>query len=246
MQDITNLLSKVDTNGLVGKLLGGMATKNFAAGLLTGGVASSLLGGKVGDTVEGAAKLGGLALLGTLAYKAYGNYQQTKQAGGTANVADSVKQSAQDMFSQAKALASGAMASMAAAQQAPASVAANSELPLAVMRSMIAAAKADGVMDANETQKIMQNLETAGLSLDEKVLVMQELANSPSVESIASAAKSPEDAAQIYLAALLVCDSQCAREQAFLSTLANAMKLDANFTASLQQQLLSLPTAQAA
>jgi uncharacterized membrane protein YebE (DUF533 family) len=96
MLDAKNLLATIDSNGLVGKMLGGMATKNFAAGLLTGGVATSLLGGGK-DTIETVAKVGGLALLGTLAYKAFGNYQQQKAAGGNASVVDAVKQSATGM-----------------------------------------------------------------------------------------------------------------------------------------------------
>ena len=75
MIDTKKLLANIDTNSLVGKMLGGMATKNFAAGLLTGGLGSTLLRK---DGVENLAKMGGLAVLGTLAYKAYGNYQQQK------------------------------------------------------------------------------------------------------------------------------------------------------------------------
>jgi uncharacterized membrane protein YebE (DUF533 family) len=82
MLDAKSLLGTMDSNSLVGKMLGGMATKNFGAGLLTGGIATALLGKS--DIVEGAAKLGGMALLGTLAYKAYNNYQETKAVGGNA------------------------------------------------------------------------------------------------------------------------------------------------------------------
>ena len=73
MLDVKSLFGNIDSNGLVGKMLSGMATKNFAAGLLSGGVATSLLGGGK-NTVETVARVGGLALLGTLAYKAFGNY----------------------------------------------------------------------------------------------------------------------------------------------------------------------------
>lgn len=253
MLDAKNLLSSMDANGLVGKMLGGMATTNFAAGLLTGGLATSLLGsGKVmngvADTAETVAKVGGLALLGTLAYKAYGNYQEQKAAGGNANVVDAVKTSATGIATDAKSLLTGLLGnSQPSTAYLPAPQATqNSELPLAIIRAMIAAAKADGHMDATEIQKIIGQMESAGLNAQEKALLMQEMANTLDVHTIASAAATPQEAAQIYLAALLVCDSQCAKEQEYLATLANALKLDATFTASLHNELLAMSASKAA
>lgn len=247
MLDAKNLLANIDSNGLVGKMLGGMATKNFAAGLLTGGVATSLLGGGK-DTVETVAKVGGLALLGTLAYKAFDNYQQQKAAGGNASVAAAVKTSARGMATQASSLISGLLAgnqSTATSLPAP-TTPANAELPLAIIRAMIAAAKADGHMDAAESQKIMGQLESVGVGAQEKALLLQEMANTQDVNSIAASAKTPEEAAQVYLAALLVCDSQCAREQEYLASLAKALKLEPAFTKNLQQELLAMSSQKAA
>lgn len=244
MTDPKNLLANIDANGLIGKMLGGMATKNFAAGLLTGGVATSLFGGK--HAVENMAKMGGLALLGTLAYKAYGNYKQQQLSGGNASVIGSVKNSASDMASQAGGLLSdllggGPPGQRPAALPSPAETAAAApELSLAIMRAMIGAAKADGHMDAEESRKIMSHLEASGTSPQEKMLLMQELANSQDINAIASAAQTPQDSAQIYLAALLVCDSQCVKEQQYLSELAAALRLEPGFTAGLQQQLLAM------
>ncbi len=252
MLDAKNMLANIDSNGLVGKMLGGMATKNFAAGLLTGGVATSLLGGGkimggVADTAETVAKVGGLALLGTLAYKALGNYQQQKATGGTASVAAAVKSSASGMASQAQSLISGLLSGHSAqATAAPVSAPTNDDLPLAIIRSMIGAAKADGHMDAAESQKIIGQLESAGIGTQEKALLMQEMANTQDVQSIAAAAKTPQDAAQIYLAALLVCDSQCVQEKEYLTALAAALRLEPAFTESLQRELLAMSQPQAA
>ncbi len=248
MLDAKNLLANIDSNGLVSKMLGGMATKNFATGLLTGGVATSLLGGGK-DTVETVAKVGGLALLGTLAYKAFGNYQQQKSAGGNASVVDAVKHSASGMATQASSLISGLLSGNqppSASLPAPAAAPASAELPLAIIRAMIAAAKADEHMDAAESQKIMGQLESAGVCTQEKALLMQEMANTQDVNSIAASARTREEAAQIYLAALLVCDSQCVREQEYLSSLASALKLEPAFTVSLQNELLNMSVRKAA
>jgi uncharacterized membrane protein YebE (DUF533 family) len=241
MLDAKNLLGNIDSNGLIGKLLGGMATKNFAAGLLSGGILTSLFGGK--NIVENATKVGGLALLGTLAYKAFDTYQQQKLSGGAPTVTGALKSSASGMMTQASGLLSDLMGTAhepPAALTGPSPANENPELPLAIIRAMIGAAKADGHMDNAETQKIMGQLEAAGISSDEKMVLMQEMANTPDVQAISGAARTPQDSAQIYLAALLVCDSQCASEQDFLSSLAGALKLEPAFTANLQQELLAL------
>ena len=253
MLDPKALLGNMDSNSLVGKMLGGMATKNFGAGLLTGGIATALLGKS--DVVEGAAKLGGMALLGTLAYKAFNNYQETKANGGNASVVGSVKNAGQGMVGTAQSLLAGLMGGGAAAQAQPAMAAiaapvqANAQdaaFSLAIIRAMIGAAKADGHVDAAETQKIFGQIEGQGLNMQEKSLLMQEMANTPNVAEIAAAAKTQEQAAQIYLAATLVCDSQCAAEQAYLGNLATSLKLEPAFTQALQNELLAMKQAQAA
>jgi uncharacterized membrane protein YebE (DUF533 family) len=245
MLDAKHLLANIDSNGLVGKMLNGMATKNFAVGLLSGGVATSLLGGGK-DTVETVAKVGGLALLGTLAYKAFGNYQQQKAVSGNASVMDAVKTSATGMAQQANNLIGGLLSGNQPQAITPPAAPANAELPLAIIRAMIAAAKADGHMDSAESQKIIGHLESAGIGAQEKALLMQEMANTQNVTAIAAVAKTPEESAQIYLAALLVCDSQCAHEQEYLTSLADALKLEPTFTHNLQQELLALSKQQAA
>lgn len=262
MVDPKSLLS--NSNGLIGKLISGMATKNFAAGLLTGGVAGNLIGRKgVGDIVEGAAKIGGLALLGTLAYKAYNNYQQTKAVGGNASAVDSVKQSASGMIGQAGSLLKNlgipqvdSMVDKVQNAIQPNNIEQNNtsngslnqdnEFAYAIIKTMIAAAKADGKMDSKETKKILDQISSFGISEDEKSLIITEFANQQDISDIAKASKTPEQAAQIYLAGLIVCDSQCASEQKFLAELATALKLESDFTANLQAELLAAGDKQAA
>lgn len=234
MSDVKNLLANIDANGLVGKILGVVGNKNFAAGLLTGGVGTSLLGGGK-ETLETVAKVGGLALLGTLAYKAVGNYQQQKAAGIQPSIIGAVKSSATDIASQTGTLLSGVMGEQKVTP--PASIQTSPDLSLAILRAMIGAAKADGHMDAAESQKIFAQFETANVSPDEKMLLMQEIANPQDADVIAKAARTQEDAAQIYLAALLVCDSQNSAEQDYLSRLAAAMKLEPALAGTLQEEM---------
>ena len=101
-------------------------------------------------------------------------------------------------------------------------------------------------MDASESQKIIGQLDSAGISTQEKTLLIQEMANTQDVNNIAKSVSEPQEAAQVYLAALLVCDSQCVKEQEYLSSLAVALKLEPAFTASLQQELLAMSQQKAA
>jgi uncharacterized membrane protein YebE (DUF533 family) len=248
MFDPKQLLSGGNGNSLVSKMLGSMATKEFAGGLLAGGIGSQLVGK---DTLEGAAKIGGLALLGTLAYKSYNAYQKNKAAGEPASITGAVKQGAQDMVTQGKSLATNFKSLIANAKQStqvPALIipAPTSELSLAVIRAMIGAAKADGKVDADESSRILGHLESQGLNAEEKMFLMQEMANPQDANVIALAAKSPEEAAEIYLAALLVCGSQCKAEQDYLAQLAMALKLEPAFAEALQRELARAQTAQAA
>jgi len=60
---------------------------------------------------------------------------------------------------------------------------------------MKAEAKADGHMDANERTKVIGQLEQADLSAQEKALLIQAMANTPAVLSIAAGTHTPQEAA---------------------------------------------------
>lgn len=64
------------------------AFKGFGGGLAAGGLAGLLLGTKKGRKMAGsAAKIGGVAVLGGLAYKAYNDWQASKAGGPAAGQA---------------------------------------------------------------------------------------------------------------------------------------------------------------
>ena len=66
----------IDAKRLLDQLVGSGAAGGFAGGL-AGGALANLLSGKKGRKLAGSAlKVGGLALVGGLAYKAWQNYQQ--------------------------------------------------------------------------------------------------------------------------------------------------------------------------
>jgi uncharacterized membrane protein YebE (DUF533 family) len=191
-----------------------------AGGLLLGGLAGLALGTRGGRSLVGtAAKLGGLALVGGLAYKAWQTYQagQPAAAAGTGDVLPAP---------QGSGYAEGDGDDNARA--------------LLMVRAMIAAAAADGVVDEAERARIMGNLQQAGLSDEAAVFLDQEMANPMDASGLVQLATTPEQAAQVYTAARLAIDPDHESEQTFLADLAAGLGLDAELVAHIDAAAVSV------
>ncbi|MCW5720158.1 MAG: tellurite resistance TerB family protein [Devosia sp.] len=169
-----------------------------AAGLAAGLLLS---GGKPGKLLGNAAKIGAMAAVGGLAYQAWQNYQQGQSGGSGAA-------SAQDAF----------IPSSGNEQ-------AHEELGKTLVRAMIAAAKADGRIDAAEKDAIFEKLKTMPLSAEEKAWVFDELSSPLDINAVVARADTPEHAAEIYAASLVAISADTPAEQAYLEALADKLKL---------------------
>src|SRR5690606_24751999 len=67
-----------------------------------------------------------------------------------------------------------------------------------LLRAMIAAAKADGHIDATEQASIFARMDELPLAADDKAFVIDELRAPLDVDAVARAARTPEEAAEIY------------------------------------------------
>jgi uncharacterized membrane protein YebE (DUF533 family) len=223
------------------KLLDQFLNSGVATGVIAGALGSSVLrrGG-----LGGIARMGGLALVGTLAYQAYQRYQQQQgnlppdqrqsgfraTAGGILSNLPGVNDLLSGSNVQGPPPGSGfASADTPAPHQA--------QLGKAVLTAMIAAAKADGEVDQAESTRIFGEMEQAGLTPDEKSFVLSELAKPLDVEDVASLATSREVAAQLYTASALVIDAASDRERDYLNRLAQRMNLDQAFVEELNKQI---------
>jgi uncharacterized membrane protein YebE (DUF533 family) len=181
---------------------------NLGKGALAGGALVALLGTKAGRKLSGtAAALGGLGLLGKVAFDAYKTWQSGQ--------GDST-----DPGTPVAALPG-------AAQEA------RSHL---LFKAMIAAAKADGHIDDAERAAIQSSLAGLGLDDDTRLMMEAELARPLDVQQIAAGADSPEAAAEVYLASLFVIDTANPDEQAYLDQLAAALNLHPDLAAQLRSQ----------
>jgi uncharacterized membrane protein YebE (DUF533 family) len=183
-----------------------------AATAVLGGLGALVFGTSAGRAVVGsAAKLGGLALIGGLAYKAYQNHQAGKP------LIDAGQQ-------EVLPAPAGTGFEPEAASEAAA---------LVFIRAMIAAAAADGAIDAEERNAIIGGLREAGFDPEANAWLANEMANPASVDTLVAAAESPELAAQIYTAARIAINPDKSAEKDFLAGLAGALGLDAELVANI-------------
>lgn len=188
-------------------MLNGMKKGALASAVLLG-----LLGTKTGRSLTGTAiKLGGLAALGTAAYKGYQNWQQTG-----------------DPLSSTKAAK--------AVHELPAEQA--SARSLLMLRALVSAAHADGHIDDQEVQAIRHEL--IEMHLPESVAAeVEAIVDAPlSAHALASMVDDQQAAAEVYLASRIIINQQSSsQEQGYLQDLAQAMGLSKDLQRSLDQQI---------
>ncbi|SEE42454.1 Uncharacterized membrane protein YebE, DUF533 family [Rhizobiales bacterium GAS188] len=184
----------------------------MAAGAALGGLAAILLGTQTGRAATGdAVKLGGLAILGGLAYKAFKNHQEGKPL--TAGI---------------PGLGDLGLGGLGAPQGSGFSDGDHShDSALLMARAMISAAAADGIVDAQERERILGKMQEAGLGGEAAKFLNDELAHPASAADIAaSVGGAKELATQVYMAAVFGAHSVSQPERAFLDDLAKALGLD--------------------
>ncbi|MBM7059908.1 tellurite resistance TerB family protein [Pseudomonas sp. UL073] len=191
-----------------GNPLGGLLG-GAAGGALGAGAIGLLLGSKKARKVGGQVlTYGGLAALGVVAYKAYSNWQQ-QQAGqvqAPPRTVDRLPAPEAEIHSHA------------------------------ILRALVAAAKADGHIDDRERQLI--DGEVLKLTPDRELQrwIDSELHKPLDPAEVARAAQTPEMAAEMYLASLLMVDQEHFMERAYLDELARQLDLAPALKTELEQQ----------
>lgn len=200
--------------------IGGLASKipgGLLGGAAAGGVMAMLVGNKSARKFVGkAATYGGAAVLGGLALKAYQNWQQggVTPAGSSSGLQSTAMQ--QPDFS--------------VPEQQPAG------FDLYLVKAMIAAAKADGHIDADEQQRIFKAVDQMDLSSEAKAMLFDLLNKDIPIDEIARGANGLEQKTELYFASCLVINPDHPSEKAHLEKLALALELPAGLTDHLQSQ----------
>ena len=102
---------------------------------------------------------------------------------------------------------------------------------------MIAAARADGRLDAQESQVIFRRIESLGMDPENQALLVAEMDRPVDMDAIVNSADSPEVAAEIYLASRLAIDVDTAAEKSYLAMLAARLNLPPELVTELNRQV---------
>jgi uncharacterized membrane protein YebE (DUF533 family) len=204
--------------GLLGGLLGGGGASAGGGGLGgLGGLLGGLLGGGsamgrstgAAQTRSGGTHYAMLASLGMMAFQAYQTWQRQQAS---------------------------------APQEAPRTVdlLAGPEVEAhshAILRALIAAAKADGTIDAKEEEMIRQEIARHTDDPDLQQWLDDEVTKPLNAREVAQAAEDePGIAAEMYLASVMLVDDQQDAERTYLDELAAALKIDPQLQVHLEQQ----------
>jgi uncharacterized membrane protein YebE (DUF533 family) len=204
--------------GGLGGLLGGSSGSGALGGLLSGagggalaaGAMGLLLGSKKARKVGGkVAVYGGLAALGVLAYKAYGNWNAQK---GTA---PQTEPQTLDRLPPAQA----------------------EQHSQAILKALVAAAKADGHIDDRERQLIEGEFIKLDNDQELQHWLHAELNKPLDPADVARAASTPEMAAEMYIASVMLVDEESFMEKAYLEELAKQLKLEPGLKLELEKQV---------
>lgn len=190
------------------------AAMTGAAGLAVG----MLMGGGGKKFLKKAATAGAIAAVGGLAYKAWQSSQQGQNPG--------------EQPPSAKPW------STPADREAfiPEAGKDQEELGKSLVRAMIAAAKADGKIDAEEREAIFFKLAQLQLGSEEKAFVFDELAGPLDVDAVVARADTPQHAAEIYAASLVAIDADTEVERAYLADLARRLSIDPRLVAEIHKE----------
>jgi len=199
-------------DGLLGGNSGALGSLLTGAGggALAAGAMGLLLGNKKVRKVGGKVAIyGGLAALGVMAYKAYGSWQAQQ---GTApqhepQTLDRLPAAQVEQHSQA------------------------------ILQALVAAAKADGHVD--ERERTLIEGEFSKLDNDQELQhwLHAELNKPLDPSEVARAARTPEMAAEMYIASVMLVDEENFMEKSYLDELARQLKLEPGLKVELEKQV---------
>jgi len=194
--------SLTDRDGRGG--IGGMLGSDFGKGALAGGALGLLLGRNRAS--RKLATYGGLAALGMMAYRAYGDYRAQQGAPVQPQTVDRLPPQQAGIHGEA------------------------------ILRALVAAAKADGHIDAREREAIEGGFARIAPGADVQQWLKAELDKPLDPVEVARSASTPEIAAEMYLASLVAADDQNFMERAYLDELARQLQLDDALKQRLEQE----------
>ncbi|WP_230533306.1 tellurite resistance TerB family protein [Microvirga roseola] len=205
------------SGGLASQIPGGLG------GLAAGSLLSMILGSKAGRSTGGSLmKAGGLAVLASVAFKAYQDWQ-AKQAPNAGQGAG--------LPTQPPPAGSGFNLDEEKDKE-------GHEMGVALVQAMISAAKSDGHLDGEESRRIQEQIQELGLGNEEKGFLLDVMSKPADAAAIARLPRTKEQASELYVASLVaIGDADTPEEKAYLDRLAALLDLPADLVAHLDSQV---------
>lgn len=195
---------------------GGEEREVMLDGLKKGALASAVLLGLFGTSggrklTTTAIKIGGLAALGTAAYKGYQNWQKTGDVMNSGQIQEPVHE-----LDNSQAEGRG----------------------LLLIEAMVAAANADGRIDSQEQQAIKHQILEMHLP-GEMAMVLENIIDSPlTAGELAQKVTNQSEVAEVYVATrLLISRTSKGSEKQYLESLVSALSMSPAFVNSLETQI---------
>jgi uncharacterized membrane protein YebE (DUF533 family) len=186
--------------------------------LATATLAALLLGTGSGRALTGSVlKVGGLAAVAGLAYHAYRNYQSGNAPAETPSPAAELLPPPADTAFHHSQTPQG-----------------ETGFAMTLVRAMIAAARADGAIDAAEREAILDRLRAAGAGADAEALLETELGRPISVGQLIAEARTDAQKVELYTASRLALDVDTPVERSYLQALATRLKLPDNLVRHIE------------
>lgn len=181
--------------------------------LAAGAALAGILGTGLGRGLAGSAiKYGGLAAIASMAYKAYQNHQAGQAPQQPASAPAQLPSPANTPFDPA---------------QAPQG---EDAFALTLLRAMIAAARADGTIDAEERKRIGDKAKLSGMEDDAQAFLLDELMRPTGLDALAAEAKTEAQRVELYTASRLAVDPDQPAERDYLAALAAKLGLPQSLT----------------
>jgi len=191
-------------------------------GLAAGSLLSLILGSRAGRSAGGSLmKAGGLAVLASVAFKAYQDWQ-AKQTPGTSQPGSLPPQPP-----------SGSGFNLEEEKDQS-----GKEMGLALVQAMISAAKSDGHLDGEESTRIQEQIQELNLGNEEKGFLLDLMTKPADAAAIARLPRTKEQAAELYVASrVAIGNVDTPEEKAYLDRLVALLDLPADLVAHLDAQV---------
>ncbi|RPJ66107.1 tellurite resistance TerB family protein [Alteromonas sediminis] len=208
------------------KMLSGLSKSGFLSGMAGGAVGGSLtnmvMGKKSKKAGKTALKVGALAAVGGLAWKAYQQYSTAKGAQSPQHsrfnyVPESIPAQRFEQIAEDNQSDNG---------------------QLLIMRAMITAAYADGHLDPQEQSRIFAHVEEMTLSVEEKASLFDELRNPLSLDALVTATPDSETAIEVYTASVLAIDTNQLASKQYLAQLADKLFIPTALREAIHQETM--------